>query len=62
MADFLAQQWQGILTGGGIIVFARAFAAFVLRIKAAKLRGDGDPSNDGVADVLDDAASKVEKQ
>ena len=62
MADFLAEQWHGMVAGGGLVVGARALAAFFLRLKAAKLRGDGDPSNDGVADVLDDAASKVEKR
>ena len=62
MADFISEQWHGMVAGGGLVVFARAVAAFVLRVKAAKMRGDGDPSNDGVADVLDDAASKVEKQ
>lgn len=49
-----------MLAGGGIYAVVREVAGFALRLYAARLRSDDDPKNDAVADVVDDAAKRIE--
>jgi hypothetical protein len=60
MTEIIAEQWQAALAGAGIYGVLREAIGLGLRLYAAKLRSDGDKTNDAMADVLDDAAKKVE--
>lgn len=60
MIEVLTEQWQAALAGAGVYGILREVVGVGLRIYAAKLRGDKDPTNDGVADVIDDAAKRIE--
>jgi hypothetical protein len=60
--EVLNEQWQAALAGAGIYGILREVVAIGLRIYAAKLRGDKNPSNDAVADVIDDAAKRLDEK
>ncbi len=49
-------------TGGGVYAVLREVAGFALRLYAARLRSDDDPKNDAVADIVDDAAKRIEER
>jgi hypothetical protein len=59
VADFVSREWHAMLAGGGIYAVLREVVGFVLRLYAARLRSDGDPKNDALADVVDDAARRL---
>ena len=62
LANYFAAEWQAMLAGGGIYAVLREVAGFALRLYAARLRSDDDPKNDAVADVVDDAAKRMEER
>ena len=62
LANYIAAEWQAMLAGGGIYAVVREVIGFVLRLYAARLRSDDDPKNDAVADVVDDAAKRIEER
>ena len=62
IADYVATEWHAMLAGGGIYAVVREVAGFALRLYAARLRSDDDPKNDAVADVVDDAAQRLEER
>ncbi len=62
VADYVATEWHAMLAGGGIYAVLREVIGFALRLYAARLRSDDDPKNDAVADVVDDAAKRIEER
>ncbi len=58
--DFVGREWQAMAAGAGIYGSLRELVGLGLRLYAARLRGDSDKGNDAVADVLDDAAKRIE--
>jgi hypothetical protein len=62
IADYVATEWHAMLAGGGVYAVLREVAGFALRLYAARLRSDDDPKNDAVADVVDDAAKRLEER
>ena len=62
LANYVAAEWQAMLAGGGIYAVVREVAGSALRLYAARLRSDDDPKNDAVADVVDDAAKRIEER
>jgi hypothetical protein len=62
IADYIDAEWQAMLAGGGVYAVVREVAGFALRLYAARLRSDDDPKNDAVADVVDDAAKRIEER
>jgi hypothetical protein len=59
VADYVASEWHAMLAGGGIYAVLREVVGFALRLYAARLRSDDDPTNDVLADVVDDAAKRL---
>lgn len=57
--DYLSREWQDIAAGAGIYGAVREVIGLGMRIYAARLRGDADPGNDAIADVVDDAAKRL---
>ena len=62
IAAWLANEWQGMIAGGGIYAVVREIVAFALRLRAARLRGDTDPTNDAEAALLDDVAGRMDQK
>jgi hypothetical protein len=62
MAEWLQNEWQGMLAGGGLYAIVREVGGFALRLYAAKLRADDDKSNDAVADVVDEAGRRLSEK
>ena len=62
LADYVATEWHAMLAGGGVYAVLREVAGFALRLYAARLRSDDDLKNDAVADVVDDAAKRIEER
>ena len=62
LANYVAAEWQAMLAGGGVYAVLREVAGFALRLYAARLRSDDDPKNDAVADIVDDAAKRIEER
>lgn len=62
ITDWLANEWQGMVAGGGLYALVREIGAFVLRLRAARLRGDTDPTNDAEAALLDDVAGRLDRK
>ena len=62
LANYVATEWQAMLAGGGVYAVVREVVGFALRLYAARLRSDDDPKNDAVADVVDDAAKRIEER
>lgn len=60
MTEIITEQWQAALAGAGVYGVLREAIGLALRLYAAKLRADDDKGNDAMADVLDDAAKKVQ--
>lgn len=60
--DFVSREWQAMAAGAGIYGAVRELVGLGLRVYAARLRGDKDKGNDAVADVLDDAAKRLESK
>jgi hypothetical protein len=60
--DFVSREWQAMAAGAGIYGAVRELVGLGLRVYAARLRGDADKGNDAVADVLDDAAKRLESK
>lgn len=58
-ADFLSREWQAMAAGAGVYAAIREALGLALRLYAARLRGDTDPTNDAMADVVDDAAKRL---
>jgi hypothetical protein len=62
MIEHIQNSWQDLVAGGAVGIALRELVALALRVKAAQMRGDKDPTNDAMADVLDDAAKSVKRQ
>lgn len=62
LAEYVSTEWHAMLAGGGIYAVLREVVGFALRVYAARLRSDDDKGNDAVADVLDDAAKRLESK
>jgi hypothetical protein len=62
LANYVAAEWHAMLAGGGIYAVVREVVGFALRLYAARLRSDDDPKNDAVADIVDDAAKRIEER
>jgi hypothetical protein len=53
-------EWHGLVAGGALGLMLRQLAAFAARMLAAKWKGDADPSNDGMAAVLEDEVKRFD--
>lgn len=60
MIEWLQSQAQGLVAGGGLSILVREVVAFALRLRAARMLGDGDAANDAEAQLLQGVADKVE--
>lgn len=46
--------------GGALALLIREAVAFALHLRAARLKADGDPTNDAEAEVLERTAQRLE--
>lgn len=60
--DWLSREWQAMAAGAGIYGAVREVIGMVIRLKAAQMRGNADPSDDAMAAVLEDAAKRIESK